>query len=275
MEPKKNVALSLLLTLCISPTAAAQKFHEANLGQYMDRLVRDDSQVLEAPALQQAVADLGATVVESSGNPNRFKFSFTVLNDPVPNAFSGPGGYVYITTGLLGLCSSRDEVVAVLAHEVAHVNQRHQTRFMRAPKSAFAVTLAFQFGSQMAASAVASRYASSYFVSYRTEQIAKLLGSAVAMFVNGMGVTAINAIYASYGAGDEFTADALALDYCRKAGFDAGRLADIISKVAGFSAPGLTALPGWHRELAADKYPKLEERIQRIKAESARASGVR
>ena len=48
------------------------------------------------------------------------KFTFTVLNSPVVNAFALPGGYVYVTRGLMALANSEAELASVIAHEIGH-----------------------------------------------------------------------------------------------------------------------------------------------------------
>jgi predicted Zn-dependent protease len=80
-------------------------------------LVGDDS-------LQAYIRHLGATLTTTSERPH-LPWRFGVIDDPVPNAFSLPGGFVFITRGLLAYLDAEAELVAVLGHEVAHVNARH------------------------------------------------------------------------------------------------------------------------------------------------------
>ena len=56
-------------------------------------------------------------------------FVVKVLSDSEPNAYSLPGGFIYLTTGLIDVIENEGELVAALAHETAHVTARHQTRF--------------------------------------------------------------------------------------------------------------------------------------------------
>ena len=76
------------------------------------------------PRLQAYVADIGARVAQHS-EFTEFQYRFFLLNSPVVNAFALPGGYCYISRGLLALASDEAEVAGVLAHEVGHVNARH------------------------------------------------------------------------------------------------------------------------------------------------------
>lgn len=70
------------------------------------------------------VAGLGARLSQHSEMPG-ITWTFTVLNDSKVNAFALPGGYVYITRGLMALASNEAEVVGVLSHEIGHVTARH------------------------------------------------------------------------------------------------------------------------------------------------------
>ena len=73
--------------------------------------------------LARYVQQVGERVVAGVGSP--YAFRFTVLDSPHVGALSAPGGYVYVTRGLLGLANSEAELAAVLAHEAVHVLERH------------------------------------------------------------------------------------------------------------------------------------------------------
>ena len=76
--------------------------------------------------LQTYVTLVGETVALESDRPITFKgYHFIVLDTPDVNAFAAPSGFVFITTGLLRLLKTEDELAGVLAHEIAHVNLRH------------------------------------------------------------------------------------------------------------------------------------------------------
>jgi predicted Zn-dependent protease len=70
------------------------------------------------------VAVIGGSLVANS-ELRRYPFTFTVLNSSVVNAFALPGGYVYVSRGLLALANSEAELAGVLAHEIGHVTARH------------------------------------------------------------------------------------------------------------------------------------------------------
>jgi len=62
---------------------------------------------------------------------NTFNYTFKVIQDDVPNAFSLPGGYIYVQTGLLKIIESDDELAGVLGHEISHAKFRHVAQLQR------------------------------------------------------------------------------------------------------------------------------------------------
>lgn len=62
---------------------------------------------------------------------NPFEFQFFLVDSPEPNAFALPGGYVYVTRGILPLIQTEDELAGVMAHEIIHVTQRHSIKQMK------------------------------------------------------------------------------------------------------------------------------------------------
>ena len=74
--------------------------------------------------LENMVAKLVGRLVASSSEPTR-PYRVTILNSPTVNAFALPGGYLYVTRGLLALANDKAELAAVLSHEMSHVTARH------------------------------------------------------------------------------------------------------------------------------------------------------
>ncbi|GHA26567.1 metalloprotease [Devosia pacifica] len=70
------------------------------------------------------IARIVSRLLASADQPNA-QFQVTVLDSPEVNAFALPGGYIYVTRGLLALASDTSELAAVLSHEIAHVTLRH------------------------------------------------------------------------------------------------------------------------------------------------------
>ena len=74
--------------------------------------------------LQNYINSIGVFLVSTSELPN-FKFTFTLLDSPIVNAFALPGGYIYVTRGLLSICQNEAQLAGVLAHEIGHITARH------------------------------------------------------------------------------------------------------------------------------------------------------
>ena len=86
----------------------------------------------DAAELESYVRRVGARLSSVSEMPD-LRFTFTVLNDDQVNAFALPGGYVYVTRGLLALADDEAEMAGVIAHEIGHVAARHSAeRYSRA-----------------------------------------------------------------------------------------------------------------------------------------------
>lgn len=78
----------------------------------------------EKPELNRLVERVGKEIASQSQRPN-LPWTFTVLDTPMVNAMALPGGYIYITRGMLERINSEDELAGVLGHEIAHVTARH------------------------------------------------------------------------------------------------------------------------------------------------------
>lgn len=95
----------------------------------------------EKPELSRLVSDVGHRIAATSDRPN-LPWTFTVLDTPMVNAMALPGGYIYITRGMLERLNSVDEMAGVLGHEIAHVTARHSAQQMtRAQLAQFGMIL--------------------------------------------------------------------------------------------------------------------------------------
>lgn len=88
------------------------------------RVVAEYGGVYEDAAVEEAVARVVSRLVAASDDPSR-RYKITILNSPVANAFALPGGYLYVTRGLISLTSESSELAAVISHEIAHVLLNH------------------------------------------------------------------------------------------------------------------------------------------------------
>lgn len=114
---------------------------ERLIGDYYMRQMRAQAPIVEDPVLREYLTDLGNRLVMHSENV-RFPFTFFWIRDPNINAFAFVGGYVGMHTGLLEHAQDESELASVLAHEVAHVTQRHSARNLERMQASAPVSIA-------------------------------------------------------------------------------------------------------------------------------------
>ncbi|MGH9457548.1 MAG: M48 family metalloprotease [Thermoanaerobaculia bacterium] len=100
---------------------------EVALGRIVAARILATYPLADDPDLQKYVGLVGRTLVPYSTRP-ALDWHFAVLDTPVVNAFSAPGGYVFVTTGALDHMESEAELAAVLGHEIAHATEKHILR---------------------------------------------------------------------------------------------------------------------------------------------------
>ncbi len=150
------VLIALTLAGCAqNPVSGQQDFvmmseaQEISLGRNADLDVRKQYKVYDHPALQKYVNEIGQQVAKRSHRPN-LQYRFTVLDSPEINAFALPGGYVYITRGIMAYLNSEAELAAVLGHEVGHVTARHGVKQQSAAQAtSIGISLASIFVPQL------------------------------------------------------------------------------------------------------------------------------
>ncbi len=100
---------------------------EQDLGDKFFAELQQDETFVQDTNLQ-ARLDLAVTPLMASLPTNRIHFQFHIMETPLPNAFALPGGHVVVTTGLLKLIGRPEELAGAVAHEIAHVTQKHMFR---------------------------------------------------------------------------------------------------------------------------------------------------
>jgi predicted Zn-dependent protease len=100
---------------------------EKRIGKAFMRSVRASMPVITDPEMSEYIQSIGQKLVSGSDNPSG-SFTFFLIEDPVINAFAGPGGYIGVFTGLVLATETESELASVLAHEIAHVTQKHLYR---------------------------------------------------------------------------------------------------------------------------------------------------
>ena len=208
---------------------------ERRLGESIVRDIRfRDPSYLDDPEIVDYLSSLGARLVRA--NPAaRQDFEFFAMRDSVVNAFALPGGFVGVNTGLLTLADSESELAAVLAHEIAHVSQRHIAR-MAGQEQQLQIPMLAAFAAAL------------------------LLGHAHPDLATGaMAAAQAGAVQTqlSYSRDFEREADRIGLRTLEGAGFDPRAMATMFEKLQRASRVSEDAtLPGWLRT-----HPMTVERI--------------
>jgi predicted Zn-dependent protease len=125
------LAGSLLMVACaVNPATGKRQFMlvsesaEANLGKESDPQITRQFGLYDDQELADYVSAVGKRLAARSERPD-LNWTFRVLDDPLVNAFALPGGYIYMTRGILAHFNSEAEMASVLGHEIGHVTARH------------------------------------------------------------------------------------------------------------------------------------------------------
>ncbi len=111
--------------------ATLNRSDEYQIGRMIVRGLRDQGQVLEDPEISDWIQNLGSRIAAQAQDGGQ-RFQFFVVRDPGINAFALPGGFVGVNQGLITATANESQLASVLAHEIAHVTQRHIARSIRA-----------------------------------------------------------------------------------------------------------------------------------------------
>jgi beta-barrel assembly-enhancing protease len=114
---------------------------ERRLGERIMREIRNDRSFYDDPEATDYVNSLGNRLV-TRGSDTRQEFYFFLINENNINAFALPGGFIGVHTGLILAAQSESELAGVLAHEIAHVTQRHIARMLEQQKQSAVTSLA-------------------------------------------------------------------------------------------------------------------------------------
>jgi beta-barrel assembly-enhancing protease len=227
----KSIAIVFILCITMIPSAFAVSVMdqlEIEIGKSVDSQIKSEYPVLKDPEMTAYIARLCDGLVANSSRKN-LKYTYTILNDnQTVNAFSGPGGYIYVTTGLMRLCDNNAELMGVLAHEIAHVAHHDQMDAM---------------GIGLGLTALATL----------------ATGGSPEMVQAGMNV-ALGLIQNGYSREDEKEADLSAVDYLVGAGMQPWAMIDFFEKMQ----KKLGDVKGI--DVYFSSHPSTEQRIKDIKA---------
>lgn len=261
-----GLALAVLLAGCgstvVNPVSGRAERTVMNLSQELEQGRRAHQSVLKEygalqnPALQAYVNTLGQKLAAQSHRAE-LEWHFTVLDSPEVNAFALPGGYVYVTRGLMAYMESEADLAGVIGHEIGHVTARHGAqRATRQQNAGLGVLAATVLGAVLESRGVGGA----------TDLAGQVSQGVAAGYV------------ASYSREQELQADQLGAEYLSRSHYDPRHMIDVIqvlkdqerfaadqARAQGRPAP---SGGGW---LAS--HPSNEERLQRIRDEAATLAG--
>ncbi len=184
--------------------AILSKSDEARLGRAIMRDIRQSGRVVEDPQVAEYINEIGHRIAAQT-NDGDHTFTFFVVDDPRINAFALPGGYIGVHTGLIEASRNEDELAGVIAHEVAHVTQRHIARAIHANQRQSILTTALMLGAMILGAAGGSGDAVQ-------GAIAVAQGSAIQQQIN-------------FTRSNEYEADRIGIGALAAAGFDPNGMA--------------------------------------------------
>ncbi|MEO1581969.1 MAG: M48 family metalloprotease [Pseudomonadota bacterium] len=184
---------------------------EARIGRQMMRMFYARDMVVDDPELTEYINALGNELVGHANNGD-YNFEFFVVADPSVNAFALPGGFIGVHTGLIQLTRGEDELASVLAHEIAHVTQRHIARTIHDNSRASILTMAAMLGAIALSAATGAG----------GEVIEGAIATTQAVSVQSQ----IN-----FTRGYEYEADRVGINTLAQAGFQADAMADFFARM--------------------------------------------
>ena len=215
------IALAVFGTACATNPVTGEKqmsflseAEEIAIGQQQDVEIRREMGVYDDDTLQRYVSEIGQDLARASHRPS-LPWSFTVVDSPAINAFALPGGYIYLTRGILAYLGDESELAGVLGHEIGHVTARH----------------------------AAQAY---------TRQVQANLGLTVlSIFVPGtrpfadLGATGLGVLFLRHGREAELEADRLGVEYGSSAGWDPAGVPRFLSTLARVNQLSTRGVPNW------------------------------
>jgi len=230
------LAAAMLMTACATNPVTGKRelsfmseAQEISVGRELDAQVRQEMGLYENDELQRYVQDLGMRLARSSQRPN-LPWSFAVLDSPAVNAFALPGGFIYITRGILPYLDNEAQLVGVLGHEIGHVTARHSAQ---------------QYTRGMGAS------------------LGVLVGSIFVPAVRPFGDLAqggLGVLFLKFGRDDELQADALGAGYAAGGGWDPDEVPAFLTTLSRIAeTTDRNGVPNW-----LSTHPQPENRAARV-----------
>ncbi|MFP4097775.1 MAG: M48 family metalloprotease [Alphaproteobacteria bacterium] len=185
-------------------TAFMSSAQEQQVGAQEHEKILKEYGLYDDERLQEYVSEVGKNVTARTERPD-VTYRFFLLDSPIVNAFALPGGYIYLTRGLMALAGSEAEMAAVLAHEAGHITARHSAeRYSRG--------VATSIGASILSAAIDS------------SGVTQALGIGSDLYLK------------SYSREQESEADILGIRYLGRAGYDVNAMASFLQRLQADSA---------------------------------------
>lgn len=251
MDAVRRIAIALAALACIpagcavNPVTGERELaliseeQELAMGREASGQVAQSLGLVDDEGLQQYVGRVGRDLASISERPE-LPWEFRVVDDPTPNAFALPGGYIFVTRGLMNLMASEAELAAVLGHEIGHVTARHSVSQMsRAQLAQLGLGLGMILSPELA-------------------QLGDLAG------------TGLQLLFLKYGRDDERQSDELGFRYMLESGYQVSEMADVFrALLRSGELAGASPLPNWMAS-----HPSEPERIDTAERRVAELSPV-
>ena len=226
-------SLAAVLVICLYQVGWAQDAaqEDREIGEKVAKQVEASIGIYDAPKTADYVSSVGSSLVENLDSEFS-EFSFQIVDQFEPNAFAAPGGFIYISRGLLVLLDSEDELAGVLGHEISHVTQRHA--YQRNKKGVF-----------------------SSIIKIPGNIVGSVLGEGLGNVLNAPW----DALSANYSRKQESEADELGMNLAATTGYDPLELAAILARMQA----EIEALTQEQMRFSFfDSHPSTPKRVQNI-----------
>ena len=219
---------------------------EIQIGRQTDAEIRKQMGIYNDPEVQQYVSRVGQQLARAAHRPN-LPWTFAVVDESAVNAFALPGGFVYLTRGILPFLRDEAELAAVLGHEVGHVDARHSAEAYSRQQLAGGGLL-----------------------------VAQILAPEYGNLIGAGGGLAAQAILLRYGREAELESDRLGVGYASKGGWQPLAMQGLLGTLARLDeAQGSRrGIPNWAltHPPAADRVVKVNEVVTTAAAKGATAT---
>jgi predicted Zn-dependent protease len=207
------------------------------LGTQTDVQIVKQYQLYGDPGLAGYLEPIGQRLAKTSHRAE-LPFQFKVLDSAAVNAFAVPGGYVYVTRGILASLNSEAELAGVLGHEIGHITARHSAQqYSRAQVAQVGLGIGSIVGA-----------------------VFPVIGG----LATGVAQAGVGMLFLSFSRDNERQADSLAVEYASKAGYDGAQLAAFFESLERMN-PGAdrSGLPSWF-----STHPSPEDRLQAVRSQA-------